>query len=680
MKTSTPVFIGLFLCLVLSLTTHAQNLTVEGKADIKQRIDVGTNDNTFVGRNAGLNAQAGSNGNTFIGQAAGLNDTIGIGNVFVGESSGVRSNANDNTFIGRTSGLFNTSGHSNTFLGKSAGFLNQTGLENTFLGIEAGSNSFNSTRNTFIGSFASALTSDSLDRAIAIGYDANVNCSNCAVIGGTGFNAVNLGINNNAPEARLHLNGNLRVDGGQFQSIGPLTFQPDIDATGDDRVNFLDNTGAPTMTINENGDVEISRGTAENALTRSLTLLGARNAEFQASSKIDFNNYDDDASATNYTGARIASFNATADDAGDLRFFTKNDLGFFEQMRISERGNVGIGTLTPQAKLSINGGTDVKLVGGGGFLILGDTLGLNMGLDNNEMQARNNGAASDLRIQNEGGNTLISPGVAGNVGIGRTNPQAKLHIGNGTEVTLTDGGNAIFGDLDNVNMGIDNNELQVRNNGAAATLFLQNEGGNTLINPNGSGTVAINVVSPNAGSVLHTSGNVRMANLPILSSGSNLIIDSDGDIGIEFGSITANAARIETLEQDNQELQTQLAQLKAANEALNNRLAKIEAMLSSSTNEVNTTTTTLTSATLAQNAPNPFTEATTISYFIPEGIKNAELRIMNVQGSVIKTIPIQATGHGQVALQAHTLNAGAYSYSLILDGQVMATKQMVLTR
>ncbi|MEN0051255.1 MAG: tail fiber domain-containing protein, partial [Bacteroidota bacterium] len=114
------------------------------------------------------------------------------------------------------------------------------------------------------------------------------------------------------------------------------------------------------------------------------------------------------------------------------------------------------------------------------------------------------------------------------------------------------------------------------------------------------------------------------------------------------------------------------------NEDIKARLAKIEVLLSEKV-EINNTTSTLTSASLQQNAPNPFSEATTINYFIPEQVKSASLQILDQNGRIIKTIPIQDTGNGQLTLQANLLSAGTYSYSLILDGRVMETKQMVLT-
>jgi hypothetical protein len=71
-------------------------------------------------------------------------------------------------------------------------------------------------------------------------------------------------------------------------------------------------------------------------------------------------------------------------------------------------GNVGIDSAAPAARLHIEGGTDTEL-GSGGFLILGGVAGANMSIDNNEIEARNNGAASTLSLNNDGGDVVIAP-------------------------------------------------------------------------------------------------------------------------------------------------------------------------------------------------------------------------------------------------------------------------------
>ena len=69
-------------------------------------------------------------------------------------------------------------------------------------------------------------------------------------------------------------------------------------------------------------------------------------------------------------------------------------------------GNVGIGTLVPTAKLQVEGGTDAAATSGG-YLQLGTSNTINIGFDNNEIQARNNGAASKLFLQTQGSDLQI---------------------------------------------------------------------------------------------------------------------------------------------------------------------------------------------------------------------------------------------------------------------------------
>lgn len=69
-------------------------------------------------------------------------------------------------------------------------------------------------------------------------------------------------------------------------------------------------------------------------------------------------------------------------------------------------GNVGIGTSDPDVKLQIEGGTDASAASGGSLQI-GSSSGANTGFDENEIQARNNGAAGKLFLQAAGGDLQI---------------------------------------------------------------------------------------------------------------------------------------------------------------------------------------------------------------------------------------------------------------------------------
>jgi len=82
---------------------------------------------------------------------------------------------------------------------------------------------------------------------------------------------------------------------------------------------------------------------------------------------------------------------------------------------------------------------------------------------------------------------------------------------------------------------------------------------------------------------------------------------------------------------------------------------------------------------LEQNVPNPFAEQTTISYTIPESVQNAHIHFYNQNGKLINTIDITERGTGQVNVFASDLSSGIYTYTLVADGQVVATKRMVKT-
>jgi len=84
-------------------------------------------------------------------------------------------------------------------------------------------------------------------------------------------------------------------------------------------------------------------------------------------------------------------------------------------------------------------------------------------------------------------------------------------------------------------------------------------------------------------------------------------------------------------------------------------------------------------ATLAQNAPNPFSQNTTIGYYLPSNIVNAAIYIYNLQGAQINSIPISDRGNGSIVISGNSLAAGMYIYTLITDGNIIDTKRMILT-
>lgn len=86
------------------------------------------------------------------------------------------------------------------------------------------------------------------------------------------------------------------------------------------------------------------------------------------------------------------------------------------------------------------------------------------------------------------------------------------------------------------------------------------------------------------------------------------------------------------------------------------------------------------SATLYQNNPNPFDQTTEISYFVPTSATSATIYIFNLTGALQRTIPVTAFGHSSVTVDGSTLQPGMYVYTLVVDGQIIDSKRMILTQ
>jgi hypothetical protein len=85
-------------------------------------------------------------------------------------------------------------------------------------------------------------------------------------------------------------------------------------------------------------------------------------------------------------------------------------------------------------------------------------------------------------------------------------------------------------------------------------------------------------------------------------------------------------------------------------------------------------------AKLYQNTPNPFSEETIIEYYVPVDAHSASLYVFTLSGELLQSLPIGSFGHGSVTISGSTLQAGMYVYSLVVDGQMVDTKRMILTK
>ncbi len=83
---------------------------------------------------------------------------------------------------------------------------------------------------------------------------------------------------------------------------------------------------------------------------------------------------------------------------------------------------------------------------------------------------------------------------------------------------------------------------------------------------------------------------------------------------------------------------------------------------------------------LSQNDPNPFVDVTSVKMTIPQSAATALLCIYDMSGKQIRSDVIQGRGEVTVSVTSEGLGAGMYLYSLIVDGKLVNTRKMILTK
>lgn len=83
---------------------------------------------------------------------------------------------------------------------------------------------------------------------------------------------------------------------------------------------------------------------------------------------------------------------------------------------------------------------------------------------------------------------------------------------------------------------------------------------------------------------------------------------------------------------------------------------------------------------LYQNRPNPFNGTTEIGFYLADGFSNARIAIYDLSGKFVRDFAVESAGYGKVLVDSGMLTPGTYSYSLMVDNEVVASKRMVLDR
>lgn len=80
---------------------------------------------------------------------------------------------------------------------------------------------------------------------------------------------------------------------------------------------------------------------------------------------------------------------------------------------------------------------------------------------------------------------------------------------------------------------------------------------------------------------------------------------------------------------------------------------------------------------LDQNVPNPFAEQTVINFSIPETVQKAQIHFYDGNGKLIQSVDVNERGLGSLTVFGSDLSRGTYTYTLVADGVIVATKKMM---
>ncbi len=137
------------------------------------------------------------------------------------------------------------------------------------------------------------------------------------------------------------------------------------------------------------------------------------------------------------------------------------------------------------------------------------------------------------------------------------------------------------------------------------------------------------------------------------------------------------SAKNDSLVQANASLQSQMNDMKAAIQMLAN---KEGVDLSTVNGQPSTVSSSLSSASIAQNVPNPYNHTTSIAYNLPKQFSSAQIIVTDNAGKTLKSINVSGQGRGVLHLDASTLSSGSYNYSFYVDGKLIDTKKMILSK
>ena len=465
----------------------------------------------------------------------------------------------------------------------------------------------------------------------------------------TGDYAVALGNTARANgESAVALGFVTRADGSRSFAVGSGSY-----AIGDRSVAMGDGTNAL-------GFASTSMGKNTSASSAFETVIGVFNSTYVPASATTFNEND---------RLFVIGNGETISTRSDAMVVLKN-------------GNVGIGTSTPDTKLTISGVPNktvgLSLEGGSSYLGFD---GWEIGKALNEPSPVING---DLVIRNFGTprfnmwNGYFAPSTDNNASLGLFNQRWNIiYAGNGT-INTSDAREKK--NIKKLDYGL---ETLMELNPVSYEWKEDNMNMGTKI-----GFIAQELLEI-IPEVVVTEKRVENRETGEVSfeEAERMGVFYDDLIPVLTKAIQEQQGQIEQVLEENAELKKENEDLRNDVNDLLESMQRFEQDLqtccfdSQSGREPGTNSTLGIDAELGQNIPNPFSESTIIRYYLPEGTTNAIIRITDMGGSPIQDLQLGATrGANQVEFQTQGFAAGTYLYSLFVDGKFVDTKKMIIVK
>ncbi|MPZ29568.1 MAG: hypothetical protein GEV13_00985 [Rhodospirillales bacterium] len=203
-----------------------------------------------------------------------------------------------------------------------------------------------------------------------------------------------------------------------------------------DAMTFRTGGSGEDMRIDSSGNV----GIGKTPTTAKLEIVNTVDGTAGTAGSLRI--YDNLSGAINGLGTSAGSFDLRS--VGNFSFFSGTTPTEF--VRITNTGNVGIGTTTPDRPLHVNGGSVMSALGTGGTFKVSNSASsggvLEMGIHTGTGALAIQGNTQDTNVAR---NLLLQP-FGGNIGIGTTSPMASLSIygGNATRGAINMGGTGSY--------------------------------------------------------------------------------------------------------------------------------------------------------------------------------------------------------------------------------------------